>query len=55
MAYLAACNLLPQTTNAILDVQAGTLIQSPAQASSQSWQLWNPGMAESSDLYIVVS
>lgn len=54
MAYLAACTLSSQTTNAILEVQSGTLIPSPAQLQSQPWQLWTPEINGSSDLISLV-
>ncbi|KAG8215448.1 hypothetical protein J3R82DRAFT_9062 [Butyriboletus roseoflavus] len=50
MAYLAACTLSTQSTNATLNLQAGTLIPSPAQASSQPWKLWAPGIEEYPEL-----
>ena len=55
MAYLAACTLSPQTASAILDIQAGTLIPSPAQSGSQPWKLYAPRIPDgSSDLLSVV-
>lgn len=54
MAYVAVCNLTSQATTAILDIQAGTLIPSPAQVNPQSWQLWTPGMEGSSDFVFLV-
>ncbi|KAG8215508.1 hypothetical protein J3R82DRAFT_9153 [Butyriboletus roseoflavus] len=53
-AYLAACTLSSQTTNSILNLQAGTLTPSPAWAGFQPWQLWTPGIEGSLDLFPLV-
>ena len=54
MGYLAACTLSNQTTNATLDVQASSLFPSSPQASPQPWQLWAPGIEDSTDLVALV-
>ena len=43
-----------QTIDATLDIQAGTLIPSPAQTGSQPWKLGAPGIEGSSELLVFV-